>query len=62
MATLATAREFLERELVQSRSRADVHLIGERICEVIELQELDEQRMLRTPTVVCEELSMESAA
>lgn len=49
--TLAVAREFLECALSQARSRSDVHLIGERICEVMEMEELEECRQLRPPTI-----------
>jgi hypothetical protein len=49
--TLAIAREFLERALSQARSREDYHAIGERICEVIEMQELEECRQLHPPTI-----------
>lgn len=43
---LATAREYLERALSKARSRSDERLIGERICEIIELQELEECRTM----------------
>lgn len=47
MSTLATAREYLECAVSQARSRADYHAIGERICEIMEMQELEECRQLR---------------
>jgi hypothetical protein len=47
--TLAVSREFLERALSQARSRELYHDLGERVCNVMELEELEEQRMLRTP-------------
>lgn len=50
--TLADAREYLERALSEARSRMDYHAIGERICELMEMQELEELRMLRTPVCV----------
>ena len=43
---LLAAREYLERALSLARSRADERLIGERICDVMELQELEECRTL----------------
>lgn len=52
--TLATAREFLEGALSQARSRMDYHAIGERICELIEMQELEECRLLHPPTIRAE--------
>lgn len=51
MSTLATAREYLECALSQARSRLDYHVIGERICEIMEMQELEECRQLRPPTL-----------
>lgn len=40
------AREYLERALSLARSRGDERAIGERICEVMELQELEECRTM----------------
>jgi hypothetical protein len=45
--TLATAREFLERALSCETVRAEQVAIGERICELMEMQELEECRQLR---------------
>lgn len=44
--SLAVAREFLEVALSKVRSRADARAIGERIVELIELEELQECRTL----------------
>lgn len=43
---LIAAREFLERALSQARSRNEERIIGEQICAILELQELEECRIL----------------
>lgn len=43
---LIAAREYLERALSKARSRHDERIIGERICAVMELQELEECRTM----------------
>lgn len=45
---LAEACDYLERALSQATTRAEEHAIGERICELLEMQELEECRQLRT--------------
>jgi hypothetical protein len=43
---LIAAREYFERALSVVRTRADERLIGERICELAALQDLEECRTL----------------
>ncbi|HKW12111.1 MAG TPA: hypothetical protein VJO33_17115 [Gemmatimonadaceae bacterium] len=45
--SLTEAREFLERAIVSTPSRVEELVCGERICELMEMQELEECRQLR---------------